>query len=110
MDTPLALPLVPKDSRFMGRLLKPVIASIANRLATSHNHKLLLRFIGKAFESTGLQNTQPSKAITNDIENMQYNVALNTVKATEQELPINRFLPKNFEPSCPLPISKLSNS
>ena len=91
---PAMIAAIPQISEFMGSLIRPIISSVANRAGqSSHRDTILQTFVRRVFAGTELGQTQLQGALTHQLKQREYQIALNTLKAREQGLNQSYFLP-----------------
>ena len=97
-----ATSLTPHISTFFNRLLVPLVKNLGlHRPNTKENKNLLITFLKSALKNTKLHNTAFEKAILQNIDSNNFNVALSTLSSNQQQLPADRYWPKGQMPTNP---------
>ena len=95
--------VAPVISEFMGSLIRPLISSISNHPGNSrYKQKLLSRFTHRVLANTPLANSNLERAVDSQLNQNQFNVALQTIRSQEAPLSSDNYLPENFPDHLPL--------
>ena len=95
--------VAPVISEFMGSLIRPLISSISNHPGNSrYKQELLSKFTHHVLANTPLANSNLEKAVESQLNQNQFNVALQTIRSQEAPLISDNYLPENFPDNLPI--------
>ena len=94
--------LAPNMSKFMGAMIHPLIRGIAFRPGNSkYKSNLLRKFTHRALSNTNLADTELEGAISDQLEQHKYGIALQTLKSQEVPFDTQTYFPKSFPETLP---------
>ena len=86
----------------MGKMIRPIIQGLASRPGNSqYKSNLLRKFTHRALSNTNLADTELENAVSNQLDQHKYGVALQTLKSQEVPVDTNTYFPKTFPESLP---------